>query len=63
MLVQAVALGIVASAHSFGPWLAAAVVLGLGTALVYQRHEQAVQPGATNLRISSAIRLDCVQCR
>ncbi|MGN7200777.1 MFS transporter [Arthrobacter sp. SAFR-044] len=35
MLVQAVALGIVASAHSFGPWLAAAVVLGLGTALVY----------------------------
>jgi MFS family permease len=35
MLVQAVALGITASAHSFGPWLAAAVVLGLGTALVY----------------------------
>lgn len=35
MLVQAVALGITASAHSFGPWLAAAVVLGLGTAMVY----------------------------
>ncbi|MDQ0767890.1 MFS family permease [Pseudarthrobacter defluvii] len=35
MLVQAVALGIIASAHGFGPWLAAAVVLGLGTALVY----------------------------
>ncbi|UUL77319.1 MFS transporter [Pseudarthrobacter sp. Fe7] len=35
MLVQAVALAIIASAHSFGPWLAAAVVLGLGTALVY----------------------------
>ncbi|MGN8129660.1 MFS transporter [Paenarthrobacter sp. 22069] len=35
MLVQAVALGITATAHSFGPWLAAAVVLGLGTALVY----------------------------
>ncbi|QDG62498.1 MFS transporter [Pseudarthrobacter sp. NIBRBAC000502771] len=35
MLVQAVALGITVSAHSFGPWLAAAVVLGLGTALVY----------------------------
>jgi MFS family permease len=35
MLVQAVALGVVASAHSFGPWLAAAVVLGLGTAMVY----------------------------
>jgi MFS family permease len=35
MLVQAVALGITASAHSFEPWLAAAVVLGLGTAMVY----------------------------
>ena len=35
MLVQAAALGIIASAHGFGPWLAAAVVLGLGTALVY----------------------------
>ncbi|NUT71305.1 MFS transporter [Pseudarthrobacter sp. C4D7] len=35
MLVQAVALGITATAHSFGPWLAAAVVLGIGTALVY----------------------------
>ena len=35
MLVQALALGITASAHSFGLWLAAAVVLGLGTALVY----------------------------
>jgi len=35
MLVQAVALGLVAAADSFGPWLAAAVVLGLGTALVY----------------------------
>ncbi|WP_324642927.1 MFS transporter [Pseudarthrobacter sp. LT1] len=34
MLVQAVALGVTATAHSFGPWLAA-VVLGLGTALVY----------------------------
>jgi MFS family permease len=35
MLVQAVALAIIASAHGFGPWLAAAVVLGLGTAMVY----------------------------
>lgn len=35
MLVQAAALAITASAHSFGPWLAAAVVLGLGTAMVY----------------------------
>lgn len=35
MLVQAAALALTASAHSFGPWLAAAVVLGLGTAMVY----------------------------
>ena len=35
MLVQAVALAITASAHGFGAWLAAAVVLGLGTAMVY----------------------------
>ena len=35
MLVQAAALVMTASAHSFGPWLAAAVVLGLGTAMVY----------------------------
>jgi MFS family permease len=35
MLVQAVALGGVAASHSFGPWLGAAVVLGLGTAMVY----------------------------
>ncbi|KIC66728.1 MFS transporter [Pseudarthrobacter phenanthrenivorans] len=35
MLVQAAALVMTASSHSFGPWLAAAVVLGLGTAMVY----------------------------
>ncbi|GGH90885.1 MFS transporter [Arthrobacter liuii] len=35
MLVQAVALAVVASVHSFGPWLAAAILLGLGTAMVY----------------------------
>jgi MFS family permease len=35
MLVQAAALAMVAAAHSFGPWLAAAIVLGLGTAMVY----------------------------
>ncbi|UOD80919.1 MFS transporter [Paenarthrobacter ureafaciens] len=35
MLVQSVALGIFAFAHDFGPWLAAAIILGLGTALVY----------------------------
>jgi len=35
MLAQAAALWIIASAHGFGPWFAAAVVLGLGTALVY----------------------------
>lgn len=35
MLVQAAGLAIVAAAHSFGPWLAAAVLLGTGTAMVY----------------------------
>ncbi|HJV99927.1 MAG TPA: MFS transporter [Arthrobacter sp.] len=35
MLVQAAGLAIVAAAHSFGPWLAAAVLLGIGTAMVY----------------------------
>lgn len=35
MLVQAVALAVTASAHSFGYWLGAAIVLGLGTAMVY----------------------------
>jgi MFS family permease len=35
MIVQAAGLAIVASSHSFGPWLFAAVLLGLGTAMVY----------------------------
>jgi MFS family permease len=35
MIVQAVALGVVAFGHSFGVWLAAAVLLGTGTAMVY----------------------------
>jgi MFS family permease len=35
MLVQAVALGMVAFGQSFGIWLAAAVLLGAGTAMVY----------------------------
>ncbi|WP_353710310.1 MFS transporter [Arthrobacter sp. K5] len=35
MLVQAAALAVTASAHSFGHWLGAAIVLGLGTAMVY----------------------------
>jgi MFS family permease len=35
MIVQAVALGMVAVGHSFGIWLAAAVLLGAGTAMVY----------------------------
>jgi predicted MFS family arabinose efflux permease len=35
MLVQAVALGMVALGTGFGIWLAAAVLLGLGTAMVY----------------------------
>ena len=35
MLVQAVALGMVAVGTGFGIWLAAAILLGLGTAMVY----------------------------
>ncbi|NYD79829.1 Predicted arabinose efflux permease, MFS family [Arthrobacter cupressi] len=35
MFTQAVGLGITAASHGFGPWLAAAVLLGLGTAMVY----------------------------
>jgi MFS family permease len=35
MLVQAVALGMVAIGNGFGIWLAAAVLLGAGTAMVY----------------------------
>ncbi|APX00425.1 MFS transporter [Arthrobacter sp. QXT-31] len=35
MIVQAAGLAIVAAAHSFGPWLVAAVLLGTGTAMVY----------------------------
>ena len=35
MLVQSAGLGIVAAAHSFGPWLVGGILLGLGTAMVY----------------------------
>ncbi|HSP53920.1 MAG TPA: MFS transporter [Cryobacterium sp.] len=35
MIVQAVALGLVAAGDSFGVWLAAAILLGAGTAMVY----------------------------
>ncbi|MCL7458208.1 MFS transporter [Micromonospora echinofusca] len=35
MLTQAGALGLVASAHSFGWWATAAILLGAGTAMVY----------------------------
>ncbi|WP_115787184.1 MFS transporter [Arthrobacter silvisoli] len=35
MLIQAVGLAIVAASHSFGPWMAAVLLLGLGTAMVY----------------------------
>lgn len=35
MLLQAGALGLVALGHDFGTWLAAAVLLGAGTAMVY----------------------------
>ena len=35
MLIQAVAIAAIAAFAGFGPWLAAAVALGLGTAMVY----------------------------
>ena len=35
MIVQAVALAMVAFGHGFGAWLAAAILLGAGTAMVY----------------------------
>ena len=35
MITQAAALGIVAFGHSFGIWLTAAILLGVGTAMVY----------------------------
>jgi len=35
MITQAAALGMVALGHSFGVWLAAAILLGVGTAMVY----------------------------
>jgi MFS family permease len=35
MFLQAGAIGAIAAGSSFGPWLVAAIVLGLGTALVY----------------------------
>ena len=35
MLLQAGALGLIAVASAFGPWLVGAVLLGLGTAMVY----------------------------
>jgi MFS family permease len=35
MWLQAVAIGLVAATHGFGAWLGAAVVLGIGTAMVY----------------------------
>src|SRR5207249_369664 len=35
MLLQAVALSMIATAHGFGPWVVAAGLLGIGTAMVY----------------------------
>ena len=35
MWTQALAIGLVAASHSFAPWVAATVLLGAGTALVY----------------------------
>src|SRR4029079_6354390 len=46
MLVQAVAIGAIAVASSFGAWLAASVALGVGTALVYPTLLAAVGEGS-----------------
>src|SRR6266487_3300784 len=35
MWIQAVAIGLIAAVHSFGPWAAGALLLGAGTAMVY----------------------------
>jgi MFS family permease len=35
MWTQAVAIGLIAAVHSFGPWAAGALLLGAGTAMVY----------------------------
>jgi MFS family permease len=35
MWTQAVAIGLIAASHSFGPWAAGALLLGVGTAMVY----------------------------
>ncbi len=35
MLLQGVALGLIALSHRFGPWFAALILLGAGTAMVY----------------------------
>ena len=35
MLVQGVAIGAIAASHGFAPWLTAAALLGVGTAMVY----------------------------
>jgi MFS family permease len=35
MLLQAVAIGVIAAGSTFGVWLVASAVLGLGTAMVY----------------------------
>lgn len=35
MVVQGAALGVIAQSRGFGPWLAAAIALGAGTAMVY----------------------------
>lgn len=46
MLVQAAALWLILLADSYGPWLAASVLLGLGTALVYPTLLAAVSDAA-----------------
>jgi len=47
MLLQAAAIGLIAAASTFGVWLLAAAVLGLGTAMVYPTLLVAVADVAT----------------
>lgn len=55
MWVQAVAIWLVAASRSFGPWLAGAILLGLGTALVYPTLLAAVGDVAAPLWRASAV--------
>ena len=55
MLLQAGALGMVAVGQDFGIWLAAAVLLGLGTAMVYPTLLAAIGDVAATRRPDAAV--------